>query len=109
MAGWYEVSKSDKGQFSFVLKAANAQVILRSEQYESKASALNGIASVQKNASAAERYELKTASDGRPFFNLKAGNSQVIGTSQMYASEGSRTTGIESVKTNGPSSDVREV
>lgn len=109
MAGWYEVSKSEKGQFSFVLKAANAQVILRSEQYESKSSALNGIASIQKNSVLPERYELKIASDGRPFFNLRAGNSQVIGTSQMYSSEAARTTGIESVKTNGSSTDVRTI
>ncbi|MBN8487608.1 MAG: YegP family protein [Burkholderiales bacterium] len=109
MAGWYELSRNDKGQFSFVLKAANAQVILRSEQYESKASAQGGIASVQKNAPLDERYELKTASDGRCFFNLKAVNGQVVGTSQMYASEATRATGIASVKTNGPSEDVREV
>jgi uncharacterized protein len=109
MAGWFEVSKNDKGQFSFVLKAANAQVILRSEQYESKASALNGVASVQKNAAAAERYEAKTASDGRAYFNLKAGNGQVIGTSQMYASEATRATGIESVQANGTTTDIREV
>jgi uncharacterized protein len=108
MAGWYELTKNDKGQYSFVLKAANAQVVLRSEQYESKGSANNGIASVQKNAPLAERYELKTASDGRFYFNLKAGNAQVIGTSQMYASEATRATGIESVKTNGPTTDVRE-
>jgi len=108
MAGWYEISKSEKGQFSFVLKAGNAQVVLRSEQYESKASALNGITSVQKNSVLDDRYELKNASDGRPFFNLRAGNSQVIGTSQMYSSESTRTTGIESVKTNGPSTEVRE-
>lgn len=109
MAGWYEISKNDKGQTSFVLKAGNAQVILRSEQYESRSSALNGIASVQKNSPDSDRYELKTASDGRPFFNLRAANSQVIGTSQMYASEASRATGVEAVKANGPSIDVREV
>jgi uncharacterized protein len=109
MPGWFELSKNDKGQFSFVLKAANAQVILRSEQYESKSSATNGIASVQKNASLEERYERKTASDGRSFFNLKAANAQVIGTSQMYASDSSRDDGIASVKTNGPTTDVREV
>jgi len=39
MSGWFEVATSDKGQYSFVLKAANSQVILRSQQYESKASA----------------------------------------------------------------------
>ena len=109
MAGWYEISKNDKGQHSFVLKAANAQVILRSEQYDAKASAQNGIASVQKNAPLAERYELKTASDGRFYFNLKASNGQVIGTSQMYTTEAARQNGIDSVKTNGPSRDVREV
>jgi uncharacterized protein YegP (UPF0339 family) len=108
MAGWYEVSRNDKGQFSFVLKAANAQVILRSEQYESKASALGGVASVQKNAPLQERFELKTASDGRFYFNLKASNGQVVGTSQMYASEATRATGIASVQANGPTDDVRE-
>jgi uncharacterized protein len=108
MAGWYEVAKNDKGEFSFVLKAANSQVILRSQQYESKASALNGIASVQKNSSKDEQYELSTASDGRFYFNLKAANSQVIGSSQMYASESTRATGVSSVKTNGESTDVRD-
>lgn len=108
MAGWYEINKNDKGQHSFVLKASNAQVVLRSEQYESRGSAQNGIASVQKNAPSEDRYELKTASDGRFYFNLRAGNNQVIGTSQMYASESARASGIESVKTNGPSTDVRD-
>lgn len=108
MSGWYEIAKNDKGQHSFVLKAANAQVILRSEQYDAKASAQNGVASVQKNAPLTERYELKTASDGRFYFNLKAANGQIIGTSQMYTTEASRQNGIDSVKTNGPSTDVRE-
>lgn len=108
MAGWYEVSKNDKGQFSFVLKADNAQVVLRSEQYEARASALNGVASVQKNAVQADRFDLKTASDGRFYFNLKAGNGQIVGTSQMYASEAARAAGVESVKACAPSTDVRE-
>jgi uncharacterized protein YegP (UPF0339 family) len=109
MSGWYEIAKNDKGQYSFVLKAANSQVILRSEQYASKASAQGGVASVQTNSPREARYELATAKDGRFYFNLKAANSQVIGTSQMYTTEGARSTGIESVKTNGPSTDVREV
>jgi uncharacterized protein YegP (UPF0339 family) len=109
MTGWYEIAKNDKEQYSFVLKAANAQVILRSQQYAAKASAQGGIASVQTNCALDDRYELATASDGRFYFNLKAANSQVVGTSQMYADEGGRTTGIESVKANGASTDVREV
>ena len=107
MAGWYELKQNEKGQYSFALKAGNSEVILRSEQYESKGSAENGIASMQKNSPLEERYERKDSSDGRFYFNLKAANHQVIGTSQMYKSAASRDTGIESVKTNGPSTTVK--
>lgn len=109
MAGWYELGSNDKGQFSFVLKAGNGEVILRSEQYESKASAENGIASVQSNSPVDARYDRKDASDGRSYFNLKAGNHQVIGTSQMYKTAAARDNGIESVKTNGPTTAVKAV
>ena len=109
MAGWYELTKTDKGQYSFVLKAGNNEVILRSEQYEAKASATNGIASVQTNSAMDERYDRKVAQDGRPYFNLKAGNHQIVGTSQMYASEATCANGIASVKTNGPSTTVKDL
>lgn len=108
MAGKFELNKNDKGQFSFVLKAANGEVILRSEQYESKSSAENGIASVQKNSPSDDRYERKDATNGKFFFNLKAANHQVIGTSQMYATAASRDAGIESVKKNGPSTTIAD-
>ena len=109
MAGWYELTKSEKGQYTFVLKAGNNEVILRSEQYEAKASATNGIASVQANSPTDERYDRKVAKDGRPYFNLKAGNHQIIGTSQMYASDATCAVGIASVKTNGPSTTVKDL
>ena len=109
MAGWFELTKNDKGQHHFVLKAGNAEVILRSETYESKAAARNGIESVQKNAADAGRFETKAAKDGRHYFNLKAGNHQVIGTSQMYKSTDGRDNGIASVQKNGISTDVREI
>lgn len=108
MAGWYELNKNDKGQFAFVLKAGNSETILRSEQYESKAAAQSGIVSVQTNSPKDERYDRKEASDGRAYFNLKAGNHQIIGTSQMYASTSGRDNGITSVKTNGPSTTVKD-
>ena len=108
MSGWYEISQSDNGQYAFVLKAANSQVVLRSQQYASKDTARTGIASVQENSPQDARYELATASDGRFYFNLKAGNHQVIGTSQMYTEQAHRSTGIASVKENGPSADVRD-
>jgi uncharacterized protein len=109
MAGWYELSKSSDGQFRFVLKAGNSETILTSELYQAKASAENGIASVQNNCGDDARYDKKTASNGKLMFNLKAANHQVIGTSQMYASEDGRANGIASVKTNGKSKTVKDL
>ena len=109
MAGWYELAKTEKGQFKFVLKASNGQVILASQMYDAKASAKDGIASVQKNSPMDERYERKESSNGKPYFVLKAANTQVIGTSEMYESVGARDNGIASVKTNGPSESVKDL
>jgi hypothetical protein len=36
--------------------------------------------------------------NGKPYFNLKATNGQIIGNSEMYESIASRDNGIESVK-----------
>jgi uncharacterized protein YegP (UPF0339 family) len=109
MSGWFEVTKSNNGKFNFVLKAQNNQVILRSEQYETKASAQAGIASVQANCAKAERFEKKDSSDGKTFFNLRAANQQVIGTSQMYGSAQARDAGIASVQTNGDTPTIKEI
>lgn len=108
MAGWFELSKSSDGQFRFVLKAGNAETILTSELYKAKTSAESGIASVQANCTSNASYERKTSSNGKPFFNLKAANSQVIGSSQMYATESSRENGIASVKANGTTKTIKD-
>ena len=52
MAGKFEIRKSGD-QFIFVLKAGNGEIIAVGEAYESKASALNGIESIKKNAAEA--------------------------------------------------------
>lgn len=108
MNGWYEISKSSDEQFHFVLKAGNAETILTSELYTTKASAENGIESVRTNSGLDAQFEKLVSHDSKPYFNLKAANHQVIGTSQMYASEGARATGILSVKTNGPTKTVKD-
>lgn len=108
MAGWFELSNSSDGQYWFVLKAGNAETMLTSERYRARASAEAGIASVQANAPIDARYELKSAANGKAFFNLKAANGQVIGTSQMYASAASRDVGVASVKANGVTPVVKD-
>jgi uncharacterized protein YegP (UPF0339 family) len=50
MAGKFELYKDANGKFRFRLMAGNGEIIAVGEAYDSKASAGNGIASVQKNA-----------------------------------------------------------
>jgi uncharacterized protein len=108
MTGSFELNQSANGQYRFVLKAGNGEVILTSEQYTTKASAQNGIASVQANSPNADRYERKDSSDGRFYFNLKAANHQVIGTSQLYKTAETRDQGIESVTANGATTTIKD-
>lgn len=106
MAGKFELKKSKNGKFHFNLLASNGQIILTSEMYEAKASAVNGIESVKKNGADAARYDKLTAKDGSPYFTLKATNGQVIGQSQMYSSEAARDHGIASCIGNAPGASV---
>jgi uncharacterized protein YegP (UPF0339 family) len=109
MPGRFEVKKANNGQTFFRLKAANGQIILASEMYNAKESALNGIESVRTNARIAERYSKLTSKDGSFYFTLKAANSQVIGNSEMYESAKSRDGGIASVMKNAPKAQLIEV
>ena len=104
--GQFVVSTRTNGEFQFVLKADNGQTILTSEGYSAKASCMNGVESVKKNSQEKENFEMKTASNGKFFFNLKAANGQVIGTSQMYETEEGRVNGVASVLKNAHNSSV---
>jgi hypothetical protein len=104
--GKFVITKRSNGEFQFNLKAGNGQTILGSEGYSSKAGCDNGIDSVRKNSQDESKYDRKTSSNGKYYFNLKATNGQIIGTSEMYESESSRDNGIASVKENAPDATV---
>jgi len=104
--GKFVISKRKNGEFQFNLLAGNGQVILASEGYASKPSCVNGVKSVMKNAADAKRFEAKVAKNGKFHFNLKAGNGQVIGISEMYESQSSCENGIASVKKNAPAATI---
>ena len=108
MIGYYELKNTATGKPMFNLKAANHEVILTSETYESKEAALNGIASVRKNGQLEASFEKKAAVKGEPYFVLKATNGQVVGKSEMYTSETARDNGIASVMRNCSSEKVVE-
>ncbi len=104
--GKFIIKTRKDGQFQFNLKAVNGQVILTSEAYKAKDSCLAGVESVKKNAAEDKRFEVLTAKNGKPYFNLKAANGQVIGTSQIYASMATLKNGIASVKNNAPQAEI---
>jgi uncharacterized protein YegP (UPF0339 family) len=58
VAGKFEIYKDKGGKFRFRLKAGNGEIIAVGEAYESKASAKNGVESVQKNAAGATVVDL---------------------------------------------------
>ncbi|NII84256.1 hypothetical protein FHT21_003357 [Pedobacter sp. SG908] len=104
--GKFIITKRINNEYQFNLKAANGQVILTSEGYTTKASCNKGIESVKTNAPTDARYDRKVAKNGAYYFNLKAANGEIIGTSQMYTTDDARNNGIESVKTNAPNAEV---
>ncbi|MBS1614292.1 MAG: YegP family protein [Bacteroidetes bacterium] len=104
--GKFVISTRKNGEFQFSLKATNGQEILGSEGYTTKAACLNGVDSVKTNSANDGRFDRKTSTNGKFYFNLKASNGQIIGTSEMYESEASRDNGIDSVKRNAPEAAV---
>lgn len=56
----------------------------------------------------ASKFEIKEAKGGQYFFNLKAGNGEVILTSQMYKAKSAAINGAESVRTNATDDTLYE-
>ncbi|WP_396172968.1 YegP family protein [Flavobacterium sp.] len=107
--GKFVITKRTNGEFQFNLKAGNGQVILSSQGYATKASCENGIESVRKNSADDARFDRKTSTNGKDYFNLTATNGQIIGSSELYESLAARENGIESVKKNAPDAGVEDL
>ena len=109
MAGKFEIYKDKKGEHRFRLKASNGEIILASEGYTAISGCKNGIASVQKNANDDSRFLRKQSKSGKFMFNLRAGNNQVIGTSEMYNTNAACENGIKSVMKNAPDAKIEDM
>ncbi|WP_194762869.1 YegP family protein [Microbacterium sp. UFMG61] len=57
----------------------------------------------------AGKFELYTDSAGGHRFRLKAGNGEVIASSESYTSRSAAKNGVESVKNNAPRATVVEL
>ena len=108
MAGKFVVFKGKDGKDYFRLKAGNGEVIFTGQGYASRKSCLNGIESVRKNSQDPDRFDVRTAKDGRTYFVLTATNGQEVGRSQMYKSDSGCRNGMKSVTKNAADSAVVE-
>lgn len=108
MAGKFVTSVGKDGKHYFALKAGNGETILQSQGYASEKNCVGGIDSVRRNSQKSERFEKKTASNGKFYFVLTASNGQTVGKSQMYKTESGCDNGMKSVATNAPDAAVSE-
>ena len=70
MAGKFEIIKDKSGEYRFHLKAGNGEIIAASQGYKTKASALDGVESVQKNAADAGVVDMTVGTEGSGACNL---------------------------------------
>ena len=94
-----ETFKGIDDRFYFHVVAANGEVVLQSESYESLSAAKGGVASTLDNAAQTSSVEMRTAKSGDSFFVIKAKNGEVIGTSEMYASRSNADEGAKTLRT----------
>lgn len=104
------VQFSTNGKRYFYLNAANNEVILTSELYNSKQAVINGILSVMENAANPANFENRLSKPGihdpEPYFVLNAANGEIIGTSEMYTTRQAADTGIAAVMQAAPAAHI---
>lgn len=54
-------------------------------------------------------FEINKSSDGQYYFLLKAGNGKTIATSEMYTTKDSCKNGIQSVKDNASTAEIKDL
>lgn len=106
----FEIKRSSDGAYIYHLRASgNGRIILRGEEYRSKSGCENGITAVKTNAPYDARYERLYAANGQYYFNLKAANGSVIGTSETYRASTDRDQGIRLVQEQAPEAGIHDL
>lgn len=120
MAHKFKISPAKDGEFiaKFVY---NAETLVWSENYKSKASAKNCIESLKKNAPDAAvvdlskdeegkgyRFEIAESKDGQFYVRFVAANGEPMVRSETYKAKASAMNCIDSVKKNGPDAVVED-
>jgi hypothetical protein len=93
----FQVFRGFDGKYYFHLRATNGEIVLQSQAYTRRSSAIDGTSSVRANGTDASRYEQRVTASAEPYFVLKAGNGQVIGVGETYASVSNSQRGAATV------------
>ncbi len=105
----FETFVGKNNEHYFRLINGEGEVLLSSEGYTQKDNLLNGIESVKKNIALPDKYEMKTAANGKHYFNLKAANGQIISSSAKWDSPEIRDTWMKKMKSEVPGAQVTEL
>lgn len=97
-SAYFETFQALDGRYYFNLMAGNGENVLRSQGYTKLASAQNGVASVLANGNDKRQFDVKQATNGDWYFNLRAANNEIIGTSELYASKSNAERGARTVR-----------
>jgi len=95
----FEIFTGEDKKFYFHLRAGNGEIILVSQAYTAKTSALNGIKSVETNGVNASQWKTFSAINGDYGIRLVATNGQTIGSGELYSSSYNATRAISAIET----------
>ena len=108
-ASRFELRVASSGEWYFVLKAGNGAVIGVSETYVTQSNAQRAVDAVIKvvgtttstePARDGARFEVFKGIDGHYYFDLRAGNGEIVLQSQGYTSKSAANDGVTSVRNN---------
>ncbi len=93
----FDVFTGNDGRFYWNLHAGNGEIVLSSQGYSTEAAAYNGAFAVADRGTNADSYDVKQSADGGYYFNVKAGNGRIIGTSEVYSTHSNAIRGRDSI------------
>lgn len=93
--GKLDLWQSTDGQWRFHVVSGNGRTLLTSEGYTSRTGALGGVLSVLDNGVDPARYDLNQTASGRYNLRLRAGNNEIIASTQAYSTKSNATRAID--------------
>ena len=104
----FVIIRKNSGGFQFYLRAAHGETLLSSDTYITKTSCENGIFAVKNNLRDASKLVCRIMEDGKAYFNVKAINERILGTSEIYENQLLMIAGLEAFKLYAPSATIED-